>query len=247
MRLIWRAEFAVGNSTVSVRQSDRTYDAITFEVVCSTCGRGMNCGHCRMITNILSRGESPPESMVISIEYDRGERSSEEVFREVDQLLRSDNRRAAQDLIRLYEASHHREFRVPPPIFRRPARGGELQTEWGGRIRGHDVDFFTVDETYTPPEDLNPPEPRVTPTVVMEEPTWKTKDGRLVKVSGMDDTHLANSIKMIETALARRWSPGKKHHAWRLNSLAALRQEQEKRRQAADAPPPPKRRIKKVK
>ena len=59
--------------------------------------------------------------------------------------------------------------------------------------------------------------------------TWRSKDGRTVKISDMSDRHLANSIRVMETAAAPGKSPQPK--------LMALKAEQERRRSAGISVP----------
>ena len=64
----------------------------------------------------------------------------------------------------------------------------------------------------------------------MSDPAvWRSKDGRTVKITDMSDRHLANAIRVLETAAAPGKSPQPK--------LMALKAEQERRRSAGISVP----------
>ena len=58
---------------------------------------------------------------------------------------------------------------------------------------------------------------------------WRSKDGRTVKISDMSDRHLANAVRVLETAAA----PGRGSQL----KLVALKAEQERRRSAGISVP----------
>jgi hypothetical protein len=142
-----------------------------------------------------------------------------------------------QELERIEQINHKSRFRH--------TRSAQWEEPFHREL---DNSFFTVDEEYVNPN-LEPP--AVTPTFSMPKPTWKTRDGRVVEIQEMEDSHLVNAIRLIE---------GGRFGKWRRSSLSALKAEQVRRgiervvddvnqqviAQEPPPPPKPRRRIRGV-